>query len=120
MGKVKAARVDAPIAHYETSCNEILELMDSIRDARIARSETLAVCRGQTAIAPSEVVEVDSMDALRAGVATLVELVHMTNGDSTGAPWGASTSASLAVVQRGLEALERCQQWFSQKEHTGT
>merc|ERR1719362_1655596 len=117
VGKVKAASVDAPVAHYELLGNEILGLLDSIRDTRIARSETLGVGRGRTSTASSKVVEVDSLDALRAGVATLIELVHMTNGGDAGAARAASTRASLAVVQRGLEALERCQQWFSKSEH---
>jgi len=47
------------------------------------------------------------MEALRADVAALSELVHMTKVDNADAALGLKTSAALAVVQRGLDALEQ-------------
>jgi len=47
------------------------------------------------------------MGALRAGVAALSELAHMVQVEDADAALGLNINSALAVVQRGLDALEQ-------------
>jgi len=59
-------------------------------------------------------MEVDNMEALRARVASLSELVHMAKVDDADAALGLNMSSALAVVQRGLDALEQMSNYKQQ------